>query len=68
MTIAWISFASTGILMIRYYTHLGRPIYILHILFSILVQLASIASFLTLIGYYLSWSWVSINTKLGTIF
>ena len=67
MTIAWITFASTGILMIRYYTHLGRPIYILHILFSILVQLASIGSFLTLIGYYLSWSWVSINTKIGLI-
>lgn len=72
MTIAWVIFASNGILLIRYYSHLSRLIYVIHVIFAVLVQLASIAGFLIILGYYFKWKWIGVhdinfanNYKLG---
>ena len=63
MTVGWIVFGSTGILLIRYYTHLGRIVYTIHIVFAILVLMTSIAAILLMLGYYFSWQWVPYNGK-----
>ena len=66
MTIAWIIFASTGILLVRYYSNYGRLIYAIHILFSILVQLASLAGFFIIFGLFFKWSWLTtVNNELN---
>ena len=65
MTVGWVVFASTGILLVRYYSHFGRIVYIIHIVFAILVQLISIAGFLILFGYYFGWTWVATNSNLA---